>query len=45
MAISWLGPNYLSTVIQQAIINELLAGPVPIENNLLELLQQNVRKT
>ena len=40
MSISWLKLNYLSTVIPQTIINELLAGTVPLKNHLPELFQQ-----
>ena len=37
MSISCLNPNYLSTVMPQTIINELLAGTVPLKNHLPEL--------
>ena len=40
MSISWLRPYYLSIVIPQTIINELLVGTVPLENHLPQLLQQ-----
>ena len=36
MSISSLKLNYLSTVIPQTIINELLAGTVPLKNHLPE---------
>ena len=32
--------NYLSTVIQQTVINKLLAGTVSLENQLIEMFQQ-----
>ena len=37
MSISWLRPYYLSIVIPQTIINELLVGTVPLENHLPQL--------
>ena len=40
MSISCLKLNYLSTVIPQTIINELLAGTVPLKNHLPELFQR-----
>ena len=40
MSISCLKLNYLSTVIPQTIINELLAGTVPLKNHLPEPFQQ-----
>ena len=40
MSISWLRPYYLSIVIPQTIINELLAGTVPLKNHMPELFQQ-----
>ena len=40
MSISCLKLNYLSTVIPQTILNELLAGTVPLKNFLPELFQQ-----
>ena len=40
MSISWLKLNYLSTVIPQTIIYELLTGTVPLKNHLPELFQQ-----
>ena len=45
MSISWLRISYLSTVIPHTIINELLAGTVPLENYLPQLVQQKMRKT
>ena len=45
MSISWLRIIYLSTVIPHTIINELLAGTVPLENYLPQLVQQKMRKT
>ena len=44
MSISYLKLNYLSTVIPLTIINELLAGTVPLKNHLPELFQQKNKK-
>ena len=40
MSISCLKLNYLFTVIPKTIINELLAGTVPLKNHLPELFQR-----